>query len=498
MPKFITFDGVDASGVRAEVHVQTGTGTVKAMEENGKNVLIKMSVEGLRHPVQGWTSKTEAIYPMLVEAHEQKREIAYRIEAQRKNSVDRTIPIADLRPNAEEGAKNTRQIFVGVDGNLSSEAITNPAEDPGPGGRVSALKQGPAQQSQGGNAPVAGGFTAEQALTGLANARRGGLPESVCDAAAALALAAGATVEQVVQAGQSTEQRREVRRAFAAEGKPFHQFNSDGRVNLGSYAVQAAVGAESLAADLIIANNVAIAEAHNAKIDAGEIAGDHIEPAPVDFKNAAALGAILLDLADRVQVETVGGGRPDRMATSHSRARGLVYDAVKNRYPVPFGGDAEAQDAWRKAVAAEATLRLQYAAKIADPNSGENQSQQSQQGQQAQQGQQGGDQGGQVHQIAQQRRVPIEGDEGFEAPDAAVIDRFRALASAAGFEAAPDSPISGYLLRTFGVNATRKVHGPALEAMLNWYEEHGAEPGAEGAIKFHEKVLAAVAEPASA
>ena len=97
-----------------------------------------------------------------------------------------------------------------------------------------------------------------------------------------------------------------------------------------------------------------------------------------------------------------------------------------------------------------------------------------------------------------QRRVPVDGDEGFVAPTPETIERFRALASAAGFEAAPDSPISGYLARTFGVNTVRKVHGPALDTMLAWYEQHGVEPGAEGATKFHAKVLAAVEEPASA
>ena len=516
---FTSFDGVDARGVRAEVHVQTGTGTVKALEENGKNILVKMSVEGLKHPVQGWTSKDENIFAILAEAKESGREISYRIEAQRKDGVPRETPIAELRPNAEEGAKHTRQIFVGADGTLSSEALTNPAEDPLSGGRVSALNPRTAPQQQpAGGAASGGGFSVEQALAGLAKARQGGLPPTVVDATAALALAAGASVEQVMAAGvdeQTTQQRREIRRAVASEAKPFIAYNTDGRVNLGSYAVQAAVGAESLAADLIIANNVALAEAHNAAVDAGDVAGEHVEPQPVDFKNAAALGAILLGLADRVQVDSIGGGRPDRMATSHSRARGLVYDAVKNRYPVPFGQDADAQTAWKQAIVAEATLRLQFAAMMADPNASENQPQQGQQGQgrmerqqagrpanetgdQPQPGQAEQAQGGQVHQITQQRTVPVEGDAGFEAPTPEILARFATLASAAGFEASPDSPISGYLMRTFGVAAVRKVHGPTLDTMLTWYEQKGIEAGAEGAVKFRDKVNSIVAEAASA
>lgn len=506
---FISHDGLDANDVRAEVYVETGTGTVKALEVNGKNVLVKMNVEGLRHPVQGWTSVSEAIYQTLVEAQESGRDVTYRIESQRKNGVDRKIPITELRKTQDIANENTRKLFVGVDGVLSSEAVTNPAEDPHTGGRIPATDPRHAPKQQGGNAPAtAGGFSAEQALTGLANARQGGLPPTVVDAAAALALAAGASVEQVLTAGvdeQTTQQRREVRRAFAAEAKPFHSHNTDNRINLGSYAVQAAVGAESLAADLIAEQNARVAEAHNAAVEAGDIAGEPIEPAPVDFKQAAALGRILLELADRVQVDAYGGGRPDRMATSHSRARGLVYDAVKNRYAVPFG-DAEAQDAWKKAVVAEATLRLQYAALISEPNAEENAPQQSQQGQQVERveagrpsGEQAGEQGnGQVHQIAAQRKVPVEGDEGFIAPTDQTIERFRVLAQAAGFDGSPESPILGYLTKTFGVGAVRKVHGPALDQMLAWYEQKGIEPGAEGAVKFHEKVLATVAEPASA
>lgn len=510
---FISLDGIDSAGVRAEVFVQTGTGTVDDLIEKGNNINVRMRVEGLKHPVQGWTSKSEKIYPMLVEAKESGREVSYRIEAQRKNGIERSLPIAPLRETMELGKENTNMLFVGIDGTLSSEAVTNPAEDPHAGGRIPATdpRNQPTKTAPAANG-LGGGFSVEQALTGLANARIGGLPDSVTDAAAALALAAGASVEQVLAAGfeaqQDTKQPRgPVQRGFAKEAKPWVAFNTDSRVNLGSYEIQAAIGAESLAADLMFAHAAAEADAHNAAVDAGEIAGEHIDPTPVDFKNAAALGSLLLDMADRVQVGTTGGGRPDREANSHSRARGLVYDAVKNRHPVPFGQGAEVQAEWKTTVVEEATLRFKYAVRIAFPDFDANQNQQAQ-NQQAQ-NQQAGPQrveggrsneqaaqstGAQVHQISEQRKVPVEGDEGFEAPTTETTQRFGALALAAGFEPTPESPISGYLNATFGVTNVRKVHGPALVQMLDWYDAQGEA----GPAKFHQKVLSVVGEPVSA
>lgn len=509
---FTSLDGTDANGVRAEVHVQTGTGKVKSLVESGNNVNVFMEVEGLKHPVSGWTSKSENIYPMLVEAHSQGREFTYRIESQRKNGIDRKTPLADLRPNMEVAKENTRNLFVGIDSTYSSEMVTNPAEDPHAGGRV------PATDPR--NAPAAaaptstgGGFSAQQALTGLANARHGGLPASVVDAASALALAAGASVEQVLAAGFDAQQGeqgpREVRRAVAAEGKPFVAINTDGRVNIGSYAVQAACGAESLAAELMRQNAAEVAEAHNAGVAAGEVEGDLVEPQPVNFKNAAALGALLLSLADRVQVALSGANRPDRMATSHSRSRSFVYDAVKNRYPVPFGQDAEAQEAWKVQVVEESVSRFKFAVKIAmeipdiprpqNVEQTEEGNQSNAQGpvrQPAAQAAPQNQQGGQApqNQQAERPKVPVEGDEGFVAPTQETLDRFAALALAAGFEPNPDSPIIAYLTVTFGVANARKVNGDALVQMLNWYDSKGVS---EAPLLFAQRVNTTVGAPAA-
>lgn len=536
---FTSHDGVDSTGVRAEVHVQTGTGTVKELSENGKNVLVKMQVEGLKHPVQGWTSTSESIYEILTQAKESGREVSYRIESQRKNGVARNIPIAELRKTQETANENTRSLFVGVDGTLSSEAVTDPAEDPHTGGRIPATdpRNKPASASPAAGTP--GGFSVEQALTGLANARQGGLPQSIVDATAALALAAGASVQQVMSAGvneQQAETPRQVQRAIAAEAAPHIANNTDGRLNLGSYKVQAAVGAESLATDLLNAHAVAVAEKHNAQVLAqrenGDDSGDLVEVQPVNYRQAAALGGVLLGLADDVQVAAYGGGRPNRMASSHTRCRALVYDAVKNRYPVPFGESPERQEGWKKQITDEAVERFLNAIRLAAGDTDAPAQQEvSREEQQTQQDQPStpansapeapaevpaeapagtpavdvagedaqaptaaeadpatGSPAAQVRQIGNAEakpKPPVEGEDGFVAPDAEVLTRFGALAISAGFEPKPDSPVSVYLNHKFGVATARKVHAPALSALVNWYEQQGAT----GAGQFRQHVL---------
>jgi hypothetical protein len=499
---FISFDGADASGVRAEVWVEKGTGTVRALEESKTNVLVKMAVENLKHPVQGWLSLSDPIYPVLKEAMESGREVAYRIESQRKNGVDRTTPISTLRATQESANDSTRRLFVGVDDQRSSEAVTHPAEDPHAGGRIPAPDPTtvPASQQAQGGAASGGGFSAQQALAGLASARQGGLPPSVTDAAAALALAAGATVEQVLSAGmqeQREPERRAPQRVVAEEAPPHVPFNSDGRMNLGSYTVQAAAGAEALAAKLMRAQATKVAEQQNAEAaEAGDDAAP-VEVQPINYEQAALLGGVLLDLADKVQVAAYGGGRVNRNKTSHSRARSYVYDAVEYRYPIPFGGTAEEKAAWTEQVLSEATARFANVIRLADGGAQAPAQQAPAQQAPAQQApaQQAPAQQGnaEVRQIgtnaAPKTKPPVEGEEGFMAPSDEVLQSFAALAASAGFEPGPDTPVAAYLDAKFGVTAARKVSGPALESLVTWFRAQGNE----SAAKFRSYVLAEAA-----
>lgn len=528
--QFTSLDGVDERGHRAEVLVATGTGFIDEIKDYGSNAQIRLKNDILRHPLGGFIAKSDPLFASLEQAHEQGREIAYRVEQQRKKSVDRTVPIQELRKNMEEAKANCIWVFAAMDDQFSTEAVTNPAEDPAEGGRRRAVDTAPQTAPSQQSAPSAPALDPAQVLTGLAQGRQAGLPDSILDATAALALALGASVEQVMSAGVEVDQapeRRELQRVRAREAAPFNAYNTDGHINLGSYAVQAAVGAENFAFDQMSAHAAAVAEAHNAKIAAGEITGEPVDPAPVDFRSAAAMALQVLDLADRVQVGAYGGGRPNRMAASHTRARGFVYDAIRERFPIPFGGDETARQLWRDSVITESVARFQWAAQIADeflpaqeapvesgqptatadaqdpasaatapagqPGDGPRESAPDAQVSETETQQAAApatspatvEAPGETTNQSQVRsigdstgarpRVLVEGDEGFQAPDQDTLRSFADLAEAAGFAPGPDSPIAGYLTSKFGVSAARKVHGPALALMLDWYRNKGED-----------------------
>ncbi len=469
---FVSFDGVDPQGVRAEVWVQVGTGTIAKIEhetdESKQNacVVIRSDHAAVRRPIKGWVAKKDPVYRIAQDAFHAQREVEYRVESQRKNGVDRRLKIEDLRPDAETAAENTRSILAGMDGQLSAEAVTNPAEDPHQGGRI------PATAAPARPAAATPALGVEQALAGLAAARAAGLPAGVVDAACALALAAGATAAQVAAAGVTAQATTTPTppaappRAWAQEAAPYLAVNTDGRLNLGSYAVQAAFGAERAALAAILAHRRRLAAAEPPAADLTEA-----DLTAADLDQAASLARVLLELADQVQVAAYEGGRPNRMAASHTRARSLVFDAVATRHPVPFGGDAEQQQQWQQAVVAEAAHRFRTLVAVSTAT--------------APAPARGAD---------TPPRPPVEGQEGFTAPEAAVLQRFGALALAAGFTATPDSPVVTYLLTKFGVPQARKVNGADLDRLLGWYEQQGDA----GPVKFREHVLSTLpaADPA--
>lgn len=537
---FVSHDGPDANGVRAEVWVQVGTGVVTKVEDSGrKNVQVQIKAEHLERPLHGWLDKNDPLYPTVLDAQQTGRVVGYRIESQRRSGVDRTIPITDLRETMDRAKENCLNILAGIDDTLSGEAVTNPAEDPHAGGRLPATSPRPSTASPTDLAGTAG-LSVDRALAGLAAARAAGLPPGVIDAAVALALAAGANTRQVTTAGvtDTPASQPEIRLPRAHEAAPYVEFNSDGRINLGSYAVQAAFSAEQVAYDLI----------HEQSTRTARRTGGN--PEPVDLSQAAELGRVLLTLADRVQVGAYGGGRVDRMAASHTRARTLVYDAVTRRHPVPFGAtDPAARDKWVTAVVDEAVERFRHLAEIAhtvpsfDPadQSDTPPDQSDTPADPVDQSADPADQSDTPVDTADQsappadppadqpadtadqpvtqpelvapdagstaapprgdavppadpkgtggepRRALVEGDDGFVPPSAETRDRFARLAAAAGFTASPTSPIVAYLHSKFGVNLTRKVHGPDLDRLVTWYEQQG-ERGVE---LFHRHVLAA-------
>ena len=270
--KFISHDGPDAQGVRAEVYVQKGTGTIISIKPGATNVTAQVAVKNenpkVKYPIMGWVPVSDPIYPLIQEAFESQTPIEYRFESQRKPSEPRDTPIGPLRETTELAREHTTPIFAGINGKLSSEAVTNPTEDPAPGGRIRAV-----------------------------------------DTPAPAAAPAAPPAQQQYQPQQSQGN------GYVAEEPPFKEFNSDGSINYGSYAMQAAVGAESLVRRLL----------------------SDRDTSP---ETVAHYAIVLLAIADKVQ-SYVTNKKPSRMSGSHTRVRGIVYDTVENFFPIP---DAHEQD----------------------------------------------------------------------------------------------------------------------------------------------------------
>jgi hypothetical protein len=268
--KFVSQDGPDAQGVRAEVHVQKGTGTIISIKPGTANVTAQVAVKNenpkVKFPIMGWVPINDPIYPLIQEAFDSQTPIEYRFESQRKPNEPRDTPIAELRATVDAAREHTTPIFAGINGQLSSEAVTNPAEDPAPGGRIRAVdtpapvvQQQPAQQNQ---------------------------------------------QQQQQQYSQGNQGN-----GYVAEEPPFKEYNSDGSVNYGSYAIQAAVGAESLVRRLLADRDTSV-------------------------DTIAHYATVLLAIADKVQ-SYVTNKKPSRMSQSHTRVRGIVYDTVENFFPIP-------------------------------------------------------------------------------------------------------------------------------------------------------------------
>lgn len=259
------FAGVDGRG--AEVWVQTGTGTIAALEigGKGKSANVKIAPEGLKHKINGWIMTDDPLFPEVQAAFDNKEQINYRVESQRKDAalekdgLDPFTPIADLRKDTSTAAQYTVSIFAGMNGKLTNEAVTDPAKDPSPNGRVRDVS------------PVAA-----PAAENAAPSRSG---------------------------------------SHATEEPSWKLYNSDGRLNLGSYAVSGTAGAES--------------QVRERAVEIGAVSPLNFGDPQVEQQIMDATRAVL-QVADAVQVALPDlRSKVDRNAGSHSRARGIVYDSIK-------------------------------------------------------------------------------------------------------------------------------------------------------------------------
>lgn len=168
---FVSYDGPDNNGVRAEVKVVTGYGKVydTSKSDKGKSENVIFVVENTKYKPSGWTPDS-AVAKIVHEAKDSGEPIHFRIETHRKEGVDRTKSIQELASTADSARDNAFKSLAAVkregdaEWTISSFARTRLDEDPAPGGTNSAyqysleelqkMKQG-ANSASGGSAAVA-------------------------------------------------------------------------------------------------------------------------------------------------------------------------------------------------------------------------------------------------------------------------------------------------------------------------------------------------------
>lgn len=336
MSAFVSHDG-DGT----EVYVSTARAKVTEIDERTSSANIKLEASYLQHPLNGWLNSTEEVMTVLRKALETGEEVEVRIEAQRKPKVDKTLPIQEIRDGKTAKTDIIKKI-ASVNGVFTSEALTNPDDDPDTGKAKSALGRTSAPASNGGNAAPAGAGkdTVLGLLKNLSTSRD--VTESVLDALKAQALIAGATVQEIVEASSvNTQEAPAMQNGFAREAPPFKEYNGDGRLNLGGASVAAGVG---------VFNYVFEKVAKTFEADP-------------DIDTVEYLSALILSIADVIQVGAYGKGfRIDRTAGSHTRVRATLFNVIDiNPLPVAANGKVaspEVVNAWVKKVGAVTRLNL--------------------------------------------------------------------------------------------------------------------------------------------
>lgn len=357
MKTFVSHDGTDANGIRAEVYVQTGEGVITQIKENANGTSdVHFTVDNLKFPVHGWIGQDNPVYDVVKKAKESGDKVAFRIEGQRKNNVERDIPISDLRADMKTARDKTISILASVNGIVSDEAVTNPDEDPASTyGRIKATGTDKTKATSG-TAFVAG--SALQTLRDIAQEES--VTNDIIAAIAAQALLQGHTSKEVLEAisgpDRKDDSKPELKSSFSVEAPSWKAYNSDGRQNLGTSSIAAGVGAEQYV------------RSHMAKT-----VDPNVTQLP-EFNDAVIYFAkIILGISDKIQASAYGNGfRADRSVASHARVRGIVYDTITEFFNLPVTPSLEISEEataeWIKNVGKLSYTRFKNSIAIANDN----------------------------------------------------------------------------------------------------------------------------------
>lgn len=143
---FISHDGPDSDGVRAEVKVTLGFAVPKTIEpsDKGKAAKVIFPVDNTKWPSAGWAPVDSNLMKIVQEAHDNDEPLNFRIETIRKPGVDRSESIIPLTKGSDAARENANKSLAAVkrenddEWTISSRAMTRLDEDPNDEGGTSA------------------------------------------------------------------------------------------------------------------------------------------------------------------------------------------------------------------------------------------------------------------------------------------------------------------------------------------------------------------------
>ncbi|MBM4568966.1 hypothetical protein GS489_00215 [Rhodococcus hoagii] len=320
-------------------------------------------------------------------AHANKTPLYVAIETKRKyRNPDREVisyltPINELRGATKEG-KGTETSAGMTRANCSNVIVAvGPASDPHTtmlsGEAVTDLLAWPTFRNNHDGELVPAGYVRVNDPDGnptgaiieraAAPAPAGGTVDvdALADAVAARLLAGSGAVDTAPAAA-----RPQLRNARSREAKPWEPFNSDGRVNAGSYLTSG--WRNTWAGAMILLENAVYTEQ---ELAAQEQRTPRLLDVPALTTAATSLTNLLLAMADQVQTAVVGAG--NRMDRSHGEAGKWVHQIASRLVPFDLQmlSDESARETWRNTVVAQATAvfggALQSVAQHLDEQYGE-------------------------------------------------------------------------------------------------------------------------------
>lgn len=405
----------------AEVRVEDGVGkviTIDPPKGDRQNVKVTIRAPHLREAVSAWTEVGAEVLKRCQWALERDADVAYVVEVKRKRTIAADLPLKDLA-----GRDKVRELVsIERPENAPARPVDEAppaAPAPAPAAPAPAARRGPSKEQAD-----ALGALAEARRTGASNAIVGALVRAareICpdievqrvldnnqrpltrhhgpvpaeedpwanegaDAPAAATEAPPAPVSDLASyrdpdgVAERSPAARPIaepaggegrppsavsgltrqRTAVASDGRPWDYFNTDGRINLSSYAAGAVLEMVELASRLMVTRG---RQRH------AEDPENHPLAAP-SREGISDLAGALLHVVDSVQAKMRDGGRVDRMAASHKLARRAVREGL-DLYPVPWGSDDEGVLAWKRDVAAHALVLCEVSLGILEPAAAE-------------------------------------------------------------------------------------------------------------------------------